>query len=580
MFLPSSARDCPLHLAAFVVPLLALLALSAPAIAQTPAPPLTLVSPGARQPLESIEAEGRRLVPLRALASLFQLDLRDDTATGTLALRSGEQEVLLTAGERLVSVDGRLVSLGSPPRQIDGRWWVPLDFINRALSAIADRRVEVRPRSGLVLIGEVDVPRVAARYRPRARTGRLSVETTPGTAHRIIEEPGRLRIRFEADAIDVVRLSPARGEIVRSIEVDADLPGLTVELGPAFDSFRVTQPTAAGGEARLVIDLLSADAAASAGTAGGAARPGAERASAGTRPARPAGPAVRARPGASPAPRPSDAPRSGGERPDAEALPDFAAAPTIRTIVVDAGHGGTDEGAHGPDGTLEKNVTLGVARRLRAALEARLGARVILTRTGDTVVPIDERAAVANNNKADLFISLHANSSRSVARRGAEVFYLSIDEYGAEAREVAEREAPLLSVVGGGSREIDIVEWEMAQARHVDRSARLAELVEDELRQRVPMSPRAIQQAPFRVLVGANMPAVLVEMGFISNPDQERQLTAAAFQNEVVDAVIAAVLRFRDYLERLPSMPADDEAVGDAATGMGDAPASQASGQS
>ncbi len=580
MFLPSSARDCPLHLAAFVVPLLALLALSAPAIAQTPAPPLTLVSPGARQPLESIEAEGRRLVPLRALASLFRLDLRDDTATGTLALRSGEQEVLLTAGERLVSVDGRLVSLGSPPRQIDGRWWVPLDFINRALSAIADRRVEVRPRSGLVLIGEVDVPRVAARYRPRARTGRLSVETTPGTAHRIIEEPGRLRIRFEADAIDVVRLSPARGEIVRSVEVDADLPGLTVELGPAFDSFRVTQPTAAGGEARLVIDLLSADAAASAGTAGGATRPGAERASAGTRPARPAGPAARARPGASPAPRPSDAPRSGGDRPDAEALPDFAAAPTIRTIVVDAGHGGTDEGAHGPDGTLEKNVTLGVARRLRAALEARLGARVILTRTGDTVVPIDERAAVANNNKADLFISLHANSSRSVARRGAEVFYLSIDEYGAEAREVAEREAPLLSVVGGGSREIDIVEWEMAQARHVDRSARLAELVEDELRQRVPMSPRAIQQAPFRVLVGANMPAVLVEMGFISNPDQERQLTAAAFQNEVVDAVIAAVLRFRDYLERLPSMPADDEAVGDAATGMGDAPASQASGQS
>ena len=165
--------------------------------------------------------------------------------------------------------------------------------------------------------------------------------------------------------------------------------------------------------------------------------------------------------------------------------------------MVDAGHGGTDEGAHGSDGTLEKNVTLGVARRLRAALEARLGARVILTRTGDTVVPIDERAAVANNNKADLFISLHANSSRSSARRGAEVFHLSIAEYGAEAREVAEREAPVLAVVGGGAREIDIVEWEMAQARHVDHSARLAELVEDELRQRVPMSPRAMQQAPF-----------------------------------------------------------------------------------
>ena len=567
MFLSQSARDRPLRTAAFVVSLLALVAFPPRVAAQAPAPPLSLVSPDGRQPLQALEFEGRTLVPLRALAALFRLDLRD-TATGTLALGSGEQEILLTAGERLVSTGGRLVSLGSPPRRIDGRWWVPLDFINRALSPIARRRVEVRPRSGLILLGDVNVPRVAARYRPRARTGRLSVETTPGTPHRIIEEPGRLRIRFEADAIDVVRLSPARGEIVRSIEVDAALPGLTIELGPAFDSFRVAHPAAPDGEARLVIDLRSAEAA--------SARAAAEVAAPGARRARPAGSTARARPGAGPTLRPSDAFR-GGDRPGAEALPDFAAVPTIRTIVVDAGHGGADEGARGEDGTLEKNVTLSVARRLRAAIEARLGARVILTRTGDTVVPIDERAAVANNNKADLFISLHANSSLSRARSGAEVFYLSIEEYGAEAREVAEREAPFLSVVGGGAREIDIVEWEMAQARHVDRSSRLAELLEDELRQRVPMSPRAIQQAPFRVLVGANMPAVLVEMGFISNPLQERELTAASFQNEVVDALIAAVLRFRDYLERLPSMPAGDEAAGAAATG---AAAAQASGRS
>ena len=120
----------------------------------------------------------------------------------------------------------------------------------------------------------------------------------------------------------------------------------------------------------------------------------------------------------------------------------------------------------------------------------------------------------------------------------------------------------------------------MAQARQVDRSARLAELVEDELRRRVPMSPRAILQAPFRVLVGANMPAVLVEMGFISNPDQEGQLMSASFQDEIVDALIASVLRFRDYLERLPTMPADDEAVGDSATGAGRPAAPEASSQS
>ena len=176
VLLSSSACDRRQRVAAFVVSLLALLCSPPPAAAQSPAAPLTLVSPGARQALESIEVEGRRLVPLRALATLFELDLRDDSATGTLTLGSGAGEVLLTAGERLVSAGGRLVSLGSPPREIDGRWWVPLDFINRALAPIARRRVEVRPRSGLVLLGDVDVPRVAARYRParaqRAAAGR------------------------------------------------------------------------------------------------------------------------------------------------------------------------------------------------------------------------------------------------------------------------------------------------------------------------------------------------------------------------------------------------------------------------
>ena len=230
--------------------------------------------------------------------------------------------------------------------------------------------------------------------------------------------------------------------------------------------------------------------------------------------------------------------------------------------MVDAGHGGTDEGAHGPDGTLEKNVTLGVARRLRAALEARLGARVILTRTGDTIVPIDERAAVANNNKADLFISLHANSSRSSARRGAEVFHLSIAEYGAEAREVAEREAPVLAVVGGGRpRESTSSSGKWRRPATSTTSARLAELVEDELRQRVPMSPRAMQQAPFRVLVGANMPGRARRDGVHLEPG-----AGAPTHDGVVPGrdrrrpLVGSVLRFRDYLERLPSMPPDDGA--------------------
>ena len=139
--------------------------------------------------------------------------------------------------------------------------------------------------------------------------------------------------------------------------------------------------------------------------------------------------------------------------------------------------GGTEDGAHGPGGTLEKHVTLSVARRLKSALEARLGVRVILTRDADATVDLDERAAVANNNKADLFVSLHANASVRASATGAEVFYLSLEEWD-QAQRVAKGETEALPVFGGGTRDIEVILWEMAQARYIEASAALAKEVE------------------------------------------------------------------------------------------------------
>ena len=171
---------------------------------------------------------------------------------------------------------------------------------------------------------------------------------------------------------------------------------------------------------------------------------------------------------------------------------------------------------------------------------------MILTREGDATVGLDERAALANNNKADLFISLHVNASVRQSVTGAEVFYLSLDEYGDAAQRVAHGESESLPVFGGGTRDIELILWEMAQARYIQQSATLARAVEAALRERVPMSARAIQQAPFRVLVGANMPAVLVEMGFITNATQEKQLQSEEFQGLLVQGLVDAVTRFRD----------------------------------
>ena len=488
--------------------------------AQEPAGGLTLIAADGRRPIGTVRIQGRELIALDELAALFRLDASEDTRARTLTVHAGGGSVILTAGQPLASVDGRLVSLDAPALRVGGRWFVPLDFIGRALAPVHEERLELRRRSRLLLAGDVRVPRVSARYRPRARSGRLSLEITPDTPHEVTEDGGRLLIRFDADAIDVVRPAEARGNAVRAIEVLDELPGFAIAPGPAYASHRVTSGES-GDSARLVIDFETAPATA-------AARPAAPR----------------------------------RESPAADPLARLSAPAEIRTIVIDPGHGGPDEGAHGPEGTLEKDVTLSVALRLRAMLERRLGVRVILTRTRDTLVALDRRAAIANNDRADLLISLHANSSLSEVASGAEVFYLSIDEYGAEAREIAEGEGQYLPVSGGGLREIDVVPWEMAQARYLAQSADLAALVAGELHRWIPMSTRPIQQAPFRVLVGANMPAILIEMGFISNPAQERQMAQTSFQSTVAESIVAGIIRFRDHLAGAPYAPSGERAAG------------------
>jgi N-acetylmuramoyl-L-alanine amidase len=309
-------------------------------------------------------------------------------------------------------------------------------------------------------------------------------------------------VRFEADGLDATLPTSPVQDMIQSVR-PADQPSaVVVDLGPKFSSFRTSDVPGDRGAGRILIEVLPATAE--------------------TTTPPPAAPL------------------------DPPPLLDLAPAGGLRTVVIDAGHGGAEEGAKGPDGTLEKDITLSVARRLKSALEARLGLRVILTRDRDEAVGLDERAAVANNNKADLFLSLHANASVRPAAAGAEVFYLSLDDYGDEAQRVAQGEGEALPVFGGGSREIEVILWEMAQARYIEQSATLARAVEGNLRARVPMSPRAIQQAPFRVLVGANMPAVLIEMGFITNPDQEKLLASDAFQNSIVQALVDSVTAFRD----------------------------------
>ena len=239
----------------------------------------------------------------------------------------------------------------------------------------------------------------------------------------------------------------------------------------------------------------------------------------------------------------------------------------IRTIVLDPGHGGDESGAVGPAGSEAKDLTLDIARLLRTRLERRLPVRVVLTRERDVDLPLETRVALANENKADLFISLHFNSYPGTRARGAETYFLSreaSDQVAARSAEVENRSA----APSGERGDLELILWDLAQSYHLGESQRFANLVQEELNRALGIRDRGVRQAPFRVLMGADMPAVLVELGFISNPEEEARLRNPSYLAELADALVRAVMRLESQLEARQmsagtSSPDPEPAAGD-----------------
>lgn len=219
----------------------------------------------------------------------------------------------------------------------------------------------------------------------------------------------------------------------------------------------------------------------------------------------------------------------------------------FRTVVIDPGHGGSEIGAVGPSGITEKEIVLDIAHRLSDLIVERLGLDVRLTRDGDIDKPKDERTAFANNLRADVFISIHANSYRGQGVHGAETFFLSDRATDDNARRLAAVENNALQLQGPASGDdgLQMLLWDMAQTAHLQESAVLAEMIQSNLNRLGGTSDRGIKQAPFIVLKGANMPAVLVEVGFLSNPEEERMLADPAHRQRLADALFASLSEYR-----------------------------------
>ena len=212
--------------------------------------------------------------------------------------------------------------------------------------------------------------------------------------------------------------------------------------------------------------------------------------------------------------------------------------------MIDPGHGGKDPGTVGVKGTEEKAVNLWMGLELADALRAK-DFEVLLTRTDDTFIPLAQRSTLANHYKADLFISLHCNASLSSKLSGFEVYILSEKASDSHAAAVARLENASLELEGKvPSAPVQAVLRSLAKNANIKRSAKLGSIMDREVGERLDQPDAGLQQAAFYVLRGAEMPAVLLEIGFLSNKAEEKRLASPSYRKKMIQAIEASIMEF------------------------------------
>jgi len=497
-------KDLPFCLRLAVLALL--VALPAPLAALETAGALTLRIDGVIHQLPVHRIDGDDFVSLDDLAERFGASLLYDEAVVNVVIEFRGAKAILSMKESLATVGERLFLIEPAPRLIEGRVHVPPGFVNWVFGALYPGGVVWDDERHLLEFGTA---------------GPLTVELHLELGR----EVSALRFRWAGDARGLVTVDAAGAwvhfPLASSLKTDfrdthvgngviEDIrfgrrpngpQGFLVTFGPRFHLHRA-QEAADGGE--LVLELF--------------------RRTYGSPVAAP--------------PMTKRATRDSGPR-------------LLRSVVIDPGHGGEEAGAMGSTGLKEKDVVLDVGRRLARMLREQAGLEVYLTRESDHELPLTSRTALANNQRADLFISLHVNGSTSSGARGSETYFLSAEATDDEARNLAalENRATVEEVLPeSGDSGLEMILWDLAQTEFLLESSRLAERIQDELNRLLNTPNRGIKQAPFRVLEGATMPAVLVEMAFITNPDDELLLLQENFRERIATALYRSVLAFkRDY---------------------------------
>jgi len=457
----------------------------------------------------AIEVGGERLplmVTLMPAGPLFSLDqivelLGGELSVGPLAqshelevgdtsFRFGPTTSVLTVGQDIFELSqtpvGTIV-FDEEGEEQPGTLMVPLDLLEMTWTEVTNQHFSWVRGERLLLVGEARLRNlpltVDVVHLQGVSTVVLQFPARP--RYRVEQEPGRIAVRVLGDRIEAPSSVARTNEgLLAGMSFSSQEIAIGMKPGAGSESYELSNPY------RLVFDIF----------------PGGESTAA----SRPLAPPRRTR---------------------------------IPTIVIDPGHGGGDDGAHG-DGLLEKNLTLRLARLLQNKLQTALPVRVVLTRDEDADLPLDTRSALANQLKAELFVSLHLNSSFGTSAAGAETYFLSL-EASDERAQLAAEEANRGSSSGDPLSDLQLILWDMGQSRHLAESQRLANLIQEELNAALGMRNRGVKQAPFSVLMGAAMPAVLVELGFMSNAAEVERLQDPLYQNQLAEALTKALVRYR-----------------------------------
>jgi N-acetylmuramoyl-L-alanine amidase len=469
-----------------------------------------------RYTLYTLNQDEAEYVHLNKVSQLFQMKMDIEPLDGQVVLASGDKTISFYPDQPQIVVNRRAYFVDLPPRKFEGVIMLPLQFLTDILPMIYEGDITWDPGRRILQVGIKDFDITNLYTSPYGDYTRIVVEMNRSVPHKVTEKlPSLLIVNLPKSRAtgpqNVLQVNNRGVQQVRVID-SFGTTQIMVRLGPDFDRYKLTPVE---NPPRLLIDVY---------TRGKAVVEPIET------------PAISALPEATSMIQEQDLTQEAGQT-GLTTSKKFA----LQTVVIDPGHGGSDRGVSLPSqtadtpGLFEKDVTLNIAKLLATSLTQRLGVRVILTRQGDDFIPAGERTTIANNNRADVLISLHVNNSASPALSGFEAYVM---DYGGFELPAGYEE------VSAQSQLLDY-----AQARYLDQSTRLANQILAAYEARSTKKAGILRNAPLFTLRGATMPAVHIEIGYNSNNQDQAQIIQDSFQQMIVAIITDGIAAFKKQEE-------------------------------